>query len=75
MNNTPIAFFEVLAILSGLISGACFMAIALRKKLPLFGTLLSPKVYEELDSTDKRLVFMGFIFFLLCMVFLVIFLW
>lgn len=54
---------EFLTIISGTISGACFMAIGLRKKLPLFGTLLSPKVYEDLDATDKRLVLIGAIFF------------
>ena len=48
------------------------MAIALRKKLPLFGTLLSPKLYEELDSTDKRLALTGLIFFLFCIVFIII---
>ena len=56
--------FEILAIIAGAISGTCFMAIAIRKKLPLFGTLLSPKVYEDLDATDKRLVLAGVIFFL-----------
>ncbi|MBI5875129.1 MAG: hypothetical protein HZB81_04685 [Deltaproteobacteria bacterium] len=48
------------------------MAIALRKKLPLFGTLLSPKVYEDIDATDKRLALAGAIFFLLFIVFIII---
>lgn len=66
---------EVLAVLSGIISGLCSMAILLRKKLPLFGTLFSPKLKEELDATDKRLALTALIFFLLCMVFTVILLW
>ncbi|MDP2682387.1 MAG: hypothetical protein Q8P28_06225 [Deltaproteobacteria bacterium] len=63
--------FEILAIISGAISGVCFMAIALRKKLPLFGALLSPKIYEDLDATDKRLALAGAIFFLLFIVFII----
>lgn len=64
---------EIFAIISGIIAGACLMAIAIRKKLPLIGTILSPKLKEELDATDKKLALAALFFFLLCIVFVIIF--
>lgn len=65
---------KILAIISGIIGGACFMAIALRKKLPLIGTILSPKLKEELDVIDKKLVLVGSFFFCFLFIFILIFL-
>ena len=63
---------EFLAILSGMISGLCLLTIAIRKKLPIIGTLASSKLKEAIDSTDKYLVIVSLIFFILCMAFIVI---
>ena len=63
---------EILAIICGVISGGCLLAIALRKKLPLIGTIFSPKLSEELDATDKQLAIGALIFFLFCIVFIII---
>lgn len=63
---------EVFAILCGLISGICLMAIALRKKLPVFGAILSSKLREELDSTDKRLALVALVFFLFFIIFIIL---
>jgi hypothetical protein len=63
---------EMLAVLSGAISGACLATIALRKKLPLIGTLASPRVKVPLDRTDRRLALISLVFFLLCLAFVAV---
>ena len=64
--------FKVIGMGSLIISGLCLTAIQLRKKLPLFGSLFSPKLNENIDSTDKYLALTALIFFILAMIFLVI---
>jgi len=61
---------ETLAIIFGFISGGCLLAIQLRKKLPLFGGIVSPKMHENIDSTDKKLAIFALIAFMVCMAFL-----
>jgi len=67
---------EALAILFGLIAGCCGAATSLRwmikKDLPLFGNILSPKIHQELDTTDKRLAAIAGIAFILCISFIVL---
>jgi len=63
---------EVFAIICGLISGICLTAIASRKKIPLFGAIFSPKLREELDSTDKRLALGALVFFLFSIIFIIL---
>ena len=63
---------EVLAVVSGVISGGCLMVIVLRKRLPFIGSIASPKLKEPLDATDKRLALMSLVFFLVCIAFLII---
>lgn len=58
----------IFAIFSGAVSGVCLLAIIARKKLPLVGTLASPKLKIEIDSTDKRLAIVSLVFFILCMI-------
>lgn len=43
---------EHLAVLFALIPGICLIFLQLRKKLPLFGNILSQKMTEYLDKTD-----------------------
>ena len=57
---------EILAVISGVISGACLMAIALRRRLPWIGTIASPRLKGPLDPTDRRLALTSLVFFLLC---------
>jgi hypothetical protein len=60
---------EYLAILFGISTGICFLIIQIRwhliKGLPLFGALLSPKIFEDIDRTDKLLALLGMVFFIL----------
>jgi hypothetical protein len=63
---------EILAVVSGVVSGACLMAIAFRKKLPWIGTIASRKLREPIDATDRRLALTSLVFFVLCIIFLVI---
>lgn len=54
---------KILTILCLVISGGCLMVIGFRKKLPLFGAILSPKLKEDLDYIDKRLALIALLFF------------
>jgi len=63
---------EIFAKICGLISGICLMVIALSKKLPLFGTIFSPKLREKLDVIDKRLALTALIFFLFSIFFVIL---
>jgi len=65
--------FYLLGFISLLISGTCLIVITLRKKLPLFGSILSPKLNEKIDTTDKYLAITAFVFFLMAILFLVVF--
>ena len=58
---------KVLAILFGLAAGFCLMVLQMRKKLPLWGSLLSPKMHIDLDSKDKILLIAAAVFCLLCL--------
>lgn len=66
---------SVLAIFFGLLAGCCLAGIALRwhfnKGVPIFGSILSPKIHDELDVVDKRLAIIAGIAFLLCILFLI----
>jgi hypothetical protein len=62
---------KVLGLISAVISGICLAIIGLRKKLPLFGGIFSPKLNEDIDSTDKYLALAGLLFFLIAMLCLV----
>lgn len=64
---------EFLALICAIIAGVCLMVILMRKKLPLIGTILSPKIKEELDSTDKKLALTALFFFLLSFIFIILF--
>jgi hypothetical protein len=55
-----------------IIAGLCLTAIGLRKKPRLFGSLFSPELNKDINSTDKYLAVAGLIFFLIAMLFLVI---
>lgn len=63
---------KFLPLISGFIAGACLMFISLRKRMPLIGALISPKLREKLDSTDKKLAFGALFFFFICVVFIII---
>lgn len=63
---------KFLPLISGVMAGACLMAISLRKKMPLIGTLLSPKLRGRLDATDTRLAVAALFFFTLCVLFIVV---
>lgn len=62
---------EALAILFGVITGGCLLIIQVRvhvkKGLPLFGSILSDKLLEEIDKIDKTLAFFALISFLIMM--------
>ena len=63
---------EFIGLVAMIISGSCLAAIVLRKKLPLFGSIFSSKLNENIDSADKYLAFSGLVFFLIAMLFLVV---
>ena len=63
---------RVLGLISLIFSGSCIAIIGLRKNLPLFGAIFSPKLNENIDSTDKYLALAGLVFFLMTMLFLVV---
>ena len=63
---------ELFAVISGVISGACLLIIALRAGLPLFGSIVSSEVKKEMDSFDKFLSLVAFVFFIICMLLLVL---
>lgn len=62
---------ETLALLFGVIAGCALAAIQwrghLKEGLPLWDTLLSPKIFEDLDLIDKRLAVIAGVAFLLCL--------
>lgn len=58
---------KTLAIFFGLASGCCLFVIQMRKKLPLWGSLLSPKINLVLDSKDKILLVLALVLFVLCL--------
>ena len=59
---------EIFATVSGIISGGCLLAIAIRSRMPFFGSIISQKSKKNLDFVDKILSFFAFIFFIICMV-------
>ena len=57
---------EYIEQLSGIISGICFLALAVRKKLPLLGLIFkSPRRIKELSYIDKFLFLTMLILFLI----------
>jgi hypothetical protein len=62
---------ELLAIISGGVSGACLLAILLKKKLPLWGTLASAEMQQSLSGSDKILASCAALAFGVCMAALV----
>jgi hypothetical protein len=48
-------------------AGICLAAIGLRRKIPLIGGILSPKIYDNIDRTDKHLI-LCVILFLFCFI-------
>lgn len=63
---------KFIPLISGIIAGACLMAISFRKRMPLIGTLLSPELRQRLDATDKKLAVAALFFFTLCVLFIVV---
>ncbi len=61
---------KLIAIFFAILSGSCLLLIQLRKNLPLFGSIISDKVNEKLDSTDKKLAIVALIAFIVCITFL-----
>lgn len=62
---------EYCAAFFGIISGVSLISIQLRKKLTLFGSILSPEMNKNLDKTDKKLAIISFASFIICLAFLV----
>jgi len=50
----------------GALSGVCLTVVFFRKRLPLFGGLVSSKMRLDLDKTDKRLALTALVLFVLC---------
>lgn len=57
---------EYLAVALGVLSGVCLTAVAIRKRIPLFGGLFSSKMRTDLDKTDKQLALAALALFILC---------
>ncbi|MCP3892198.1 MAG: hypothetical protein GY702_25505 [Desulfobulbaceae bacterium] len=62
---------KVVALIFAVLSGCCLVLIQMRKKLPLFGSISSPKLHCELDKTDKKLALAALMAFLVCILSLV----
>lgn len=58
---------ESIAIIFGALSGGCLLTIAIRRRVPLWGGLLSPRIRVELDTTDRRLALGTLVSFALCL--------
>jgi hypothetical protein len=65
---------ETIAIFFGLIAGCSLTAMGLRwhfkRGVPMIGAILSPKIFQELDKTDKYLATTAGIAFFLCILFI-----
>jgi hypothetical protein len=64
--------FEVLALIFGILSGIILLSLQIRKRLTLFWLSSREDLLGNLSATDKLIAFMALIFFILCMVFLVL---
>lgn len=58
---------ELFAVVSGIISGGCLFIIAVRSRMPLFGSIISKEAKNNLEPLDKLLALVALIFFVICM--------